>query len=380
MVTKKDMKKKNNRRSFLSKLALGSAAIAAAPVLGSFRKDESTNQMKQMEAIKRIRSLGFQWQTLDPFLFCVHHEDHYPEGNEEMGPVRGIEGRQLGNDFHIKDGYRMYHGEKVPGFPGHPHRGFETLTVVRKGLVDHADSAGGAGRYGNGDLQWMTAGSGLMHSEMFPLLKKDGPNDLELFQIWLNLPRSKKLSTPDYKMFWSEDIPNFIEQEGVYVEVLVGELLGRKSPTPPKDSWAYDPENYVGVYNIKMEPNQSFKLPGVAPGINRSLYFYEGDNQTINGKEIPNYHAVDTQSEIDVVIESKTDKTNVLVLQGRPINEPVVQHGPFVMNSRQEIQEAFQEYQRTQFGGWPWSRYDQVHERSLGRFAKYADGSEEKKS
>src|SRR5690606_30784961 len=123
--------------------------------------------------------------------------------------------------------------------------------VVRTGLVDHADSAGGAGRYGNGDLQWMTAGKGLLHSEMFPLLSDTNENPLELFQIWLNLPRAKKMANPDYKMFWSEDISKFDYSEGVYVEVLVGELFGKTSPTPPKDSWAHDRENHVGVFNIQ---------------------------------------------------------------------------------------------------------------------------------
>jgi redox-sensitive bicupin YhaK (pirin superfamily) len=104
-----------------------------------------------MSKIKQIRPLGFQWQTLDPFLFCVHHEDQFPKGNDELGPAASLAGRNIGQDFVVKDGWRMYHGEKVPGFPGHPHRGFETITVVREGLVDHADSAGGKGRYGNGD-------------------------------------------------------------------------------------------------------------------------------------------------------------------------------------------------------------------------------------
>ena len=189
VVMSKDEK---NRRSFLTKLAFGTAALASAPIVGAFTSKEQTETMEE-HPIKKIRALGFQWETLDPFLFCVHHEDAYPKGNDEMGPAEGLSGRPLGNDFHIKDGYRMYHGKSVPGFPGHPHRGFETLTVVRKGLVDHADSFGGAGRYGNGDLQWMTAGKGLMHSEMFPLLKKDADNPLELFQIWLNLPRKSKM-------------------------------------------------------------------------------------------------------------------------------------------------------------------------------------------
>ena len=369
-------KQKNNRRGFLSKLALSSAAVATAPILGSFRNKNQTNDMK---VIKKIRSLGFQWETLDPFLFCVHHEDFYPKGNDEMGPDN-LSGRQLGNDFHIKDGFRMYHGEKVPGFPGHPHRGFETLTVVRKGMVDHADSAGGAGRYGNGDLQWMTAGKGLMHSEMFPLLKKDSENPLELFQIWLNLPRKNKMTTPDYKMFWSEDIPNFKHNNHVEIEVLVGSLFGKKAPTPPANSWAYDENNHVGVYNIQLDKNKTFVLPASAKGINRTLYFYEGEDLTIEGQNIPGYHAVDVLSEVALNIKTgEESKAKILVLQGRPINEPVVQHGPFVMNSREEIQQAFQEYQQTKFGGWPWSRYDQVHDRSLGRFARYSNGKEEKR-
>ena len=371
----------NNRRKFLSKLALGSTALATAPLFAAFgsKKQDSTTT-KDMKAIKKIRALGFQWETLDPFLFCVHHEDFYPKGNEEMGPQASLEGRQIGSDFHIKDGWRMYHGEKIPGFPGHPHRGFETLTVVRKGLVDHADSAGGAGRYGNGDLQWMTAGRGLMHSEMFPLLNKDKENPLELFQIWLNLPATKKMADPAYKMFWSEDIPHFSAQSGVHVEVLVGELFGKKSPTPPKDSWAYIPENHVGVYNFKVDAGTQFAIPATADGVNRTIYFYEGKNLFIDGQSIPEYHAVDVDSSAELAIEVGVDGAKFLILQGRPINEPVVQHGPFVMNTRQEIQQAFNEYQRTHFGGWPWERYDKVHDRSLGRFAKYVDGTEEKRS
>lgn len=371
----------NSRRRFLSKLLAGTTVAVAAPVLGSFRSENDALEKKEdMKAIKKVRALGFQWETLDPFLFCVHHEDKYPRGNGKMGPLASLEGRNLGQDFNIKDGWRMYHGEKIPGFPGHPHRGFETLTVVRKGLVDHADSAGGAGRYGNGDLQWMTAGKGLMHSEMFPLLSDTDENPLELFQIWLNLPRAKKMASPDYKMFWSEDISKFDYSKDVYVEVLVGELFGKTSPTPPKDSWAYEKENHVGVFNIQLAPNAEFTLPAIEAGINRTIYFYEGNDLDIEGDEIPGYHAVDVLSEKDVLIKNGGGMSKILVLQGRPINEPVVQHGPFVMNSRQEIQEAFQDYQKGSFGGWPWPSYDHVHEKSLGRFAQYSDGSEEKKS
>lgn len=99
-----------------------------------------TFNIQRMNSIKSITPLGFPWQTQDPFLFCVHHADFYPKGNENMGPEASIAGRNLGNDFVVKDGWRMYHGQKVPGFPGHPHRGFETVTICKKGLIDHSDS------------------------------------------------------------------------------------------------------------------------------------------------------------------------------------------------------------------------------------------------
>lgn len=371
------MEKKNNRRSFLGKLALGATAAASVPFLGSLTTKK--DQEKDMKAIKKIRALGFQWETLDPFLFCVHHEDNYPRGNDNMGPATSLEGRQLGSDFHIKDGWRMYHGKEVPGFPGHPHRGFETLTVVRKGMVDHSDSAGGAGRYGNGDLQWMTAGKGLMHSEMFPLIHKDKENPLELFQIWLNLPKKSKMEKPDYKMFWNEDIPDF-KEGNAYIEVMAGSLFGHNAPKAPLPSWANDPENYVGVYNIQLDANSTFTLPATGKGVNRTIFFYEGNQLEIEGENIPEYHAVDVNPEAE--LNFKTDESDIkfLVLQGRPIDEPVVQHGPFVMNSRQEIQEAFADYQKDQFGGWPWPKYEQTHGRDTGRFAKYSDGTFEEKS
>src|SRR6476659_9616818 len=129
--------------------------------------------------------LAFQWPTLDPFLFCVHHLDMYPVGNGQYGPdPASLAGREIGNDFEPVDGWRMYHGATVPGFPQHPHRGFETVTLARKGFIDHSDSLGAAARFGEGDVQWLTAGAGILHSEMFPLLKNDQPNPAELFQIW----------------------------------------------------------------------------------------------------------------------------------------------------------------------------------------------------
>jgi redox-sensitive bicupin YhaK (pirin superfamily) len=370
------MEDKKSRRGFFRKLAVTGASLAAAPLIHA---TQIKNMNENTKVIKQIRALGFQWETKDPFLFCVHHEDKFPKGNEKMGPDASLAGRNLGQDFHIKDGWRMYHGKVVPGFPGHPHRGFETLTVVREGMVDHSDSVGGLGRYGDGDLQWMTAGKGILHSEMFPLIHQDKENPMELFQIWLNLPAKSKMASPDYKMFWSEEIPKFHPVSGVLLEVLAGELLGEKSPEPPKNSWAHNPDNHVGVYNIHLEPGAEFVLPASAEGVNRTLYYYQGRSLSINQTPIREYHAVDVESTENLVLTNGEDTAKILVLQGKPIGEPVVQHGPFVMNSRQEIQEAFQDYQNGAFGSWPWDSYDHVHPRGKGRFAAYPDGRNEER-
>src|SRR5690606_6275356 len=160
-----------------------------------------------MEELLGLKALGFPWETKDPFLFCAHHSDDYPKGNDQLGPDESLAGRNIGQDFEGREGWRMYHGENVPGFPSHPHRGFETVTIATKGLIDHADSLGAAGRFGNGDVQWMTAGRGVQHSEMFPLLNTKDRNPVELFQIWLNLPKKSKMAQPYFSMLWADQVP-----------------------------------------------------------------------------------------------------------------------------------------------------------------------------
>jgi redox-sensitive bicupin YhaK (pirin superfamily) len=331
--------------------------------------------------ITNIKPLGFTWETSDPFLFCVHHLDHYPAGNDQLGPSASLAGRNLGQDFTVKDGWRMYHGETIPGFPEHPHRGFETVTVVLNGFVDHSDSHGAAGRYGNGDVQWMTAGAGLQHAEMFPLLNQNAPNPLELFQIWLNLPKARKFARPHYAMLWAEDIPVYTETDAngrsIEATVIAGKIGDVTAPDPAPDSWAADAENEVGIWLIKLEANAQWTLPAASLEVNRSLYFYRGSQIDVAGIRVMQYHAVELLADQPVIIENNGDDAFLLLLQGRPISEPVVQHGPFVMNTIAEIQQAFSDYRRTQFGGWPWSRSDNVHPRARGRFAKYADGTED---
>jgi len=331
--------------------------------------------------ILNIQPLGFTWQTNNPFLFCVHHLDNFPPGNDQLGPNASLEGRNLGQDFTLKDGWRMYHGETIPGFPAHPHRGFETVTVVLRGFVDHSDSHGAAGRYGNGDVQWMTAGSGLQHSEMFPLLNKTGNNPCELFQIWLNLPKSNKFCKPYFKMLWNEEIPFYKEQDdkgkSIEVRIIAGGIRDVTAPPPAPDSWAADEKNEVAIWLIRLEGNAVWKLPPASFGINRSLYFYKGSSLEIAGINLEPYHSVDLLADQNVSIKNGETDAFILLLQGKPIDEPVVQYGPFVMNSREEIQQAFDDFRKTQFGGWPWKRYDNVHPKDKGRFAKYSDGKEE---
>ena len=136
----------------------------------------------------------------------------------------------------------MYHGRRVPGFPSHPHRGFETVTYVRRGLIDHSDSLGAAARFGRGDTQWLTAGRGIVHAEMFPLFDEDAPNPLELFQIWLNLPAADKMAEPHFAMLWAEDTPTLhhLDSAGLATDVtmIAGRLGDLEPPAPPPASWA----------------------------------------------------------------------------------------------------------------------------------------------
>lgn len=332
-----------------------------------------------------IEKIGFQWGMDSPFLASMHHKDQYPTGNKEQGPSVSLIGRNIGNDFSGKDGFSMYHGEKVPGFPVHPHRGFETVTIVLDGFVDHFDSKGAEGRYGNGDVQWLTTGAGCQHVEMFPLVYEDKANPLELFQIWLNLPAKSKFAEPDYKMLWAEEIPIIKKsnKKGKIAEirVIAGNYEGINSLEPTKDSWAAKQENHVGIWLITLEPEAELKIPPVSKTLNRNLYFYQGMGSIEIEKQIINSSSrIKLSGEDEIIITNGDEMSYLLLLEGEPINESVAQYGPFVMNTAKEIEEAYRDYQNTQFGGWPWTQEELVHSRETGRFARYPDGSVVKKS
>jgi redox-sensitive bicupin YhaK (pirin superfamily) len=343
--------------------------------------------MPSQDLILRTIRLGFPWETSDPFLFCVHHDDAYPAGNDELGPAASLAGRNLGQDFEghplgSEGGWRMYHGQVVPGFPQHPHRGFETVTIVRRGVIDHSDSLGAAARFGAGDLQWVTAGKGIVHSEMFPLLNRQGDNHLELFQIWLNLPAEDKMVEPHFTMLWRDQIPTVVARDAAgkstTIVVEAGQLGDAKAPPPPPRSWASRADADLAIWTIKMEPGACWTLPAAAKGTNRTLYFFRGTKLRVGGADLSRGHGAVLRADAAAPLENGDVEAELLLLQGRPIGQPVAQYGPFVMNTRAEIQQAFVDYQRTQFGGWPWPVDDPVHPREDGRFARHADGRVER--
>jgi len=416
-----------------------------------------TNHSQGGTAIVRIEPLPTNgpYPTADPFLFCVYHYDMYPR-DLSGGKMECLE-RGNGRDFHSAQPYRMYHGAYVPGFPQHPHRGFETITTTITGIIDHADSLGNAGRYGHGDVQWMTAGKGIVHGEMFPLLHGDNQgesdittsntsnttssssgttspknNTLRFFQLWLNLPSKHKMVEPSFKMFWANEVPvwtsenkrasvtvwagNYFvnedtsktkttttatqaeEGDGVHERTTTTPINTRQKNSPPPYSWASDPKNDVAVMRIVIQgPGGKVVIPkahqaSATVRINRTLYLVEGggrgsglqiDGRTLQQEklcitldatkdatiEVP----ADTYTTTTTCTNSTTEGTitavELLLLQGRPINEPVVQHGPFVMNTQHEIQQAVRDYRATQFGGWPWERDDMIFPQPKGRFA-----------
>lgn len=332
------------------------------------------------QAIIKIENLGSPWKTLDPFLVCAHHEDAYPNGNTEFGPALSLRDRDLGRDFSGKNGWNMYFGQTVPGFPAHPHRGFETVTIVRKGFVDHSDSLGASARFGAGDVQWITAGRGIVHAEMFPLLNSNKPNPMELLQIWLNLPARTKMTAPHFRMLWSEDIPLHVstDDQGGVTEVacIAGELPGAPRPLPaPPDSLASDPTADLAIWTIKMSPGSRWVFPAASSAnAKRMLYFFKGASLSIDGEVVDHHSAIEMDGTKAVELVNGFETTELLMLQGRPIGEPVVQHGPFVMNSKEELQQAYSDYHLTNFGEWSWADNAPVHGPHLKRFARHADG------
>ena len=239
-------------------------------------------------------------------------------------------------------------------------------------------------------MQWLTAGKGIVHSEMFPLLNPAANNPLELFQIWLNLPASHKMVEPHFTMFWAEKIPRRVDMDAAghttSVTCIAGQLASSAAASasasetlnplaPPPDSWAAQPDSDVAIWTLKMQPGARWTLPAAqGAGTRRMLYFFKGSQVSIAGQQLSQHAAIELTAAQDVELVNGPLEAEFLVMQGKPIAEPVAQYGPFVMNTQAEIHQAFADYRRTEFGGWPFSGNAPVHARDVKRFARHADG------
>jgi redox-sensitive bicupin YhaK (pirin superfamily) len=214
---------------------------------------------------------------------------------------------------------------------------------------------------------------------MFPLLDAGGPNPLELFQIWLNLPARDKLAAPYFTMFWERELPRrrFTDAGGrsTAVTLTAGALDDLQPLAPPPNSWAAREEADVAIWSIALEAGAAWTVPAAhGHGTARTLHVFAGSALKVEGRVVPCPAAIQVHAQQAVSIEAVDGRVEILLLQGRPIGEPVAQHGPFVMNTRSELEQAFADYRRTRFGGWPWPSDAPVHPRGQGRFARHADG------
>ena len=334
-----------------------------------------------MKKFKLLTNTDGRIAVKSPFIIAAHHTEHYPKGNDQMGPSHFLKETNLGEDFNPDLDFRMYYGKVVPGFPAHPHRGIETVTLVLDGTVDHTDSLGSMGRYQKGDVQWMTAGAGIQHCEMFPLLKENEDNRFELIQIWLNLPKKNKFVLPYYQMLWKENIPVITVKEDLIheatIKIIAGDFNGTKALKPNPDSWANDEENKVKILLIDLLPHAKLTLKGSDPKLNRMLYLYEGPEILIENEKMAFKEVAELKGDENIVLQNLNTHTKLLLLEGMPINEPISARGPFVMNTDEEIMQAYKDFRETQFGGWPWKNRAPVHSKTTQRFAQFSDGTTE---
>jgi redox-sensitive bicupin YhaK (pirin superfamily) len=246
----------------------------------------------------------------------------------------------------------------LKGFPWHPHRGIETITYVLAGTVDHGDSLGNKGTLGDGDIQWMTAGSGIIHQEM---PKGDAQGRMHGFQLWANLPRSLKMTAPRYQDVSARDIPTVTDDDGTHVRVVCGEFWGRRGPV---DGIAAEPQ----YLDVSVPPNKRKTLP-VEVTRHAFAYVFAGSG-TFRDASGPGPVLTDSTGDIDdnavyndardrslivfdrgdeVTVQAGDEGIRFLLVSGTPLEEPVAWYGPIVMNTEAELRQAFQEFREGTF-------------------------------
>ena len=253
-------------------------------------------------------------EQIDPFLFLNHHGPQtYPPNN------RGLP------------------------FGPHPHRGFETVTFILEGELAHNDSGGGESIIRAGGVQWMTAGSGLIHAELSPESFKRAGGPMEILQLWVNLPGRLKMTAPNYVGLQAADLPTFRTDAGVTVEPVSGSWLGVEAPI----------QSLIDIHLavLRMESGGRIEVP-IARGRNVFLYGVAG-SVSVGGTAVAPWRLVELNDDGDTVEISAEGAAIVLLGHARPIGEPVFSHGPFVMNTREEIVQAIHDYQAGRFGPPP---------------------------
>lgn len=264
--------------------------------------------------------------------------------------VFGFGDTEISDPFLLMDDFRNDTPDHyAAGFPWHPHRGIETITYVLAGSVDHADSLGNAGSLGPGSVQWMTAGSGILHQEM---PKGDDAGRMHGFQLWANLPSALKMSTPRYQDIQGVDIPEVIDDDGTHVRIVVGSFWGKQGPV---DGIAADPQ----YLDITVPPNTRKVLP-IDTYRTAFAYIFEGSavfrdasqplgvlvEKEVAGEEVHlrdhsgNRTLVMFDHGDEIVVNSGEKGVRFLLISGNPIKEPVAWHGPIVMNTQDEIRQA----------------------------------------
>ncbi len=231
---------------------------------------------------------------------------------------------------------------KSKGVGVHPHRGFETVTVAYKGSVAHHDSAGGGGVIAEGDVQWMTAASGVLHKEYHSEEFSQQGGDFQMIQLWVNLPAKDKMSTPKYQALSNAQIPKIpIANGGGSIEVIAGQYEGNPGAASTFSS--------MHLFNAKLHKDGSaqFNFPS---HYNTGLLVIEGSVLVNGTEEVPLDHFALFTNTGETFTVSATENSVVFILSGEPLNEPIAAHGPFVMNTRQEIMQAFEDYENGKFG------------------------------
>ena len=241
-------------------------------------------------------------------------------------------------DYNSK--YEFPASEKPKGVDVHPHRGFETVTIAYQGSVAHNDSNGGGGVISQGDVQWMTAASGVLHKEFHEKEWSKKGGIFQMVQLWVNLPAQYKMSAPKYQAIKNADIPRYTS-EGVEIEVIAGDYKGVAGIAS-----TFSPVNMLNV-KLSKGATADFSFPS---HYNTAVLVIEGNVLVNNTDEAPTDHFVLMENDGETFRVTAQDDAIVLVLSGEPLNEPIVAYGPFVMNTREEIVQAFEDVRAGKFG------------------------------